>query len=106
VPSGTPCRGVVGPHNPEILKPGAAFAHSARSPFVPIAVAKQEAFALAYLETGNEAYRRAYDAGGMKPASVNREASVLLDNPKITTRLEGAAGRRAQAPRGQGSTSW
>lgn len=51
---------------------------------------KQEAFALAYLETGNasEAYRRAYEAADMNPASVNREASALLGNPKITTRLE------------------
>jgi hypothetical protein len=50
---------------------------------------KQEAFTLAYLETDNatEAYRRAYNADGMNPASVNREASALLDNPKITTWL-------------------
>ena len=51
---------------------------------------KQEAFALAYLETGNasEAYRRAYDAEGMKPESVNRAAKEVLDNPKIAARLE------------------
>ena len=32
---------------------------------------KQEAFCLAYMETGNasEAYRRAYDADNMKPAT-------------------------------------
>lgn len=50
---------------------------------------KQEAFCIAYIETGNasEAYRRAYDAKGMKEASVNREAKALTDNPKITARL-------------------
>lgn len=51
--------------------------------------AKQDAFALAYLETGNasEAYRRAYSAENMKPETVNRTAKELLDNPKITARL-------------------
>lgn len=50
---------------------------------------KQEAFALAYVETGNasEAYRRAYNAGKMKPDSVNRKAKELLDNGKITARV-------------------
>lgn len=60
---------------------------------------KQEAFALAYVETGNasEAYRRAYDAGKMKPDSINRKAKELLDNGKITARVAelqaGHAGR-------------
>lgn len=51
---------------------------------------KQEAFARAYIETGNasEAYRRAYDAGNMKPETINRNAKALLDNNKIATRLE------------------
>lgn len=50
---------------------------------------KQEAFALAYVETGNasEAYRRAYNAGKMKPETVNRTAKEQLDNPKIAARL-------------------
>lgn len=50
---------------------------------------KQEAFCHKYVETGNasEAYRHAYDAGGMKPASVNRKAKELLDNGKIAARL-------------------
>lgn len=50
---------------------------------------KQEAFARAYIETGNasEAYRRAYDAENMKPETVNRSAKELLDNPKIAARL-------------------
>lgn len=51
--------------------------------------AKQEAFCLAYLETGNasEAYRRAYSAQNMKPETVNRNAKALLDHNKIATRL-------------------
>lgn len=41
---------------------------------------KQEAFCLAYIETGNasEAYRRAYNAGKMKPETVKKRASELL----------------------------
>lgn len=51
---------------------------------------KQEKFALAYVETGNasEAYRRAYDAAKMKPDSINRKAKELLDNGKITARVQ------------------
>lgn len=51
---------------------------------------KQEAFVLAYLQTGNanEAYRRAYDAGGMTPQSVEKEAKRLLKHPLVTPRLE------------------
>lgn len=50
---------------------------------------KQEAFCLAYIETGNasEAYRRAYDADGMKPESINRKAKELMDNGKIAARV-------------------
>lgn len=50
---------------------------------------KQEAFCLAYMETGNasEAYRQAYDAGGMTPVSINRKAKELIDNGKIAARL-------------------
>lgn len=51
---------------------------------------KQNAFCLAYLETGNaaEAYRRAYSAASMSPGSVMVEASRLLDHPKVALRLE------------------
>lgn len=51
---------------------------------------KQEAFCLAYIETGNasEAYRRAYNAANMKPETVNRKAKELLDNGKIAARLK------------------
>lgn len=52
--------------------------------------AKQEAFCLAYLETGNasEAYRKAYNAKNMKPETVNRKAKELLDHGKIAARVE------------------
>lgn len=51
--------------------------------------AKQEAFCIAYLETGNatDAYRRSYDSGQMAPATINRKAKEVLDNGKITARL-------------------
>lgn len=51
---------------------------------------KQEKFCLLYRETGNasEAYRQAYDAGKMKPETINRNAKALLDNNKIATRLQ------------------
>ena len=52
--------------------------------------AKQEKFCIAYIATGNasEAYRQSYRAGGMKGATVNRKAKELLDNGKITARLD------------------
>lgn len=51
---------------------------------------KQEAFCQAYIETGNasEAYRKAFDARRMKPETVNRSAFDLLQNHKITARLD------------------
>ena len=51
---------------------------------------KQEAFCLAYLETGNaaEAYRRSYDvAPDARDSWVYVEACQLLDNPKVALRL-------------------
>ncbi len=50
---------------------------------------KQGAFCLVYIETGNasEAYRQAYSAGKMKPATINRKAKELLDNGKIAARI-------------------
>ena len=53
--------------------------------------AKQEAFALAYVETGNatEAYRRAYDvAADARDQWLYVEASQLLDHPKVALRIE------------------
>lgn len=52
---------------------------------------KQEAFALAFLETGNaaEAYRRAYDvAPDAKDNWIYVESCQLLDNPKVALRLK------------------
>lgn len=52
---------------------------------------KQEAFALAFLETGNaaEAYRRAYDVSeNAKDHWLYVEASQLLDHPEIARRLK------------------
>lgn len=51
---------------------------------------KQDAFARAYIETGNasEAYRRSYEAGNMKPESIHVAACKLLADPKVTIRLE------------------
>jgi 2',3'-cyclic-nucleotide 2'-phosphodiesterase (5'-nucleotidase family) len=53
--------------------------------------AKQEAFALAYVETGKgaEAYRRAYEVGAdTKPETVWSEASRLLANPAVAARVK------------------
>ena len=51
---------------------------------------KQEAFCLAYLETGNasEAYRRAGYSPGMADKTVNEAASRLLRASKVLARLE------------------
>lgn len=52
---------------------------------------KQDAFALAFFETGNaaEAYRRAYDvAPDAKEHWIYVEAGQLLDHPEITLRLK------------------
>jgi hypothetical protein len=60
---------------------------------------KQEAFCNAYIETGNasEAYRRAYDAGRMKPATINRKAAEVFANGKVTARLSEMRGNIASA---------
>lgn len=52
--------------------------------------AKQEKFCLAYLETGNAsaAYRLAYAAENMKPATVNNRACELMANGDITVRID------------------
>lgn len=50
---------------------------------------KQENFCNYYIETGNasDAYRRAYRCAVMKDATVNRKAAELLNNGKITARV-------------------
>jgi len=51
---------------------------------------KQEAFCLSYIETANasEAYRRSYNAGKMKPSTINEKASRLIADGKIRARLD------------------
>lgn len=55
----------------------------------PGLTAKQDAFILAYLETGDakEAYRKSYDADGMNDASIDRESRRLLEHPRIAPYL-------------------
>lgn len=50
---------------------------------------KQEAFAIAYLKTGNAtaAYREAYAPKTMSDASINREAHTMVNHPKVALRL-------------------
>ena len=51
---------------------------------------KQETFCLGILRglTASDAYRQAYEAGGMKPETIHRQAKSLMDNPKIAARIE------------------
>ncbi|QYC51392.1 terminase small subunit [Acinetobacter phage vB_AbaM_fThrA] len=51
---------------------------------------KQENFCQLYIELGNasEAYRQSYDADSMNENTVHRNASALLDNNKVATRIE------------------
>jgi phage terminase small subunit len=61
--------------------------------------AKQEAFCLAYLETGNasEAYRRAYNVSpATKPNTVEKRACELLKNGKVTGRITELQSRAAE----------
>ena len=52
--------------------------------------AKQEAFARAYIETGNasEAYRRAYDVENCKPEGIWVNACKLLKSANVSLRVE------------------
>ncbi|WP_313398176.1 terminase small subunit [Stenotrophomonas sp.] len=60
---------------------------------------KQEAFAQAYVETGNasEAYRRAYQAAGMKAETVTKRASELLGRGDVKGRVAELQGEVQQA---------
>jgi len=53
---------------------------------------KQDAFVLAYLETGNatEAYRRAYDVGRMLTSTISNNAWTLMQKPEIKQRVQDA----------------
>ena len=59
---------------------------------------KQEAFARAYVETGNasEAYRRAYDADNMKPEVVKVKACELLKNGNVAVTVEALKAKHAK----------
>lgn len=52
--------------------------------------AKQEAFCIAYFETGNatEAYRRAYNSEKMKATSMSANAGKLMADTRIALRIE------------------
>lgn len=60
---------------------------------------KQEKFCQYYIDTGNasEAYRMSYDTSNMQSASVNRMAFELMNNLKITSRLDEIRAERAAA---------
>lgn len=60
---------------------------------------KQEAFARAYIETGNasEAYRRAFDASKMKPETIKKRASELLGRGDIKGTVAELRGEVQQA---------
>lgn len=66
---------------------------------------KQERFCIEYVDNGgnaSEAYRIAYDTSSMQSATINREASRLLQNHKIATRIEEIKqGRSQRAQRGR-----
>jgi len=51
---------------------------------------KQEKAVIKYVECGDklEAYRYAYNTKKMKPETINRKARKLLDNSKVTKRME------------------
>jgi len=51
--------------------------------------AKQEAFCLSFVESGNasDAYRKAGYSGGMSDKTVNEAASRLLKNSKVVARI-------------------
>ncbi len=51
---------------------------------------KQEGFCHSYIQVGNasEAYRLNYDASGMNANSIGRKAFELMENVKVTARIE------------------
>jgi phage terminase small subunit len=51
---------------------------------------KQDAFAMAYVESGNaaEAYRRAYRPKKMSQAAIDVEACRTVQHPKVTLRID------------------
>lgn len=59
---------------------------------------KREAFAMAYVETGNasEAYRRAGYSQNASAKTINEEASRLLANPKVSARVDELKAQHAE----------
>lgn len=59
---------------------------------------KQDKFCQVFIETGNasEAYRQAYNTEKMKKSSINRKAVEVLENVKITARLDEIRGIHAE----------
>lgn len=59
---------------------------------------KQEKFCQKYIETGNasEAYRQSYDCENMADETINVKASELLNNGKITVRLDELRNKHAK----------
>jgi hypothetical protein len=75
-----------------------------KSPMQPNGLtAKQEAFAIAIFNGANfsDAYREAYDAENMQPASIHRQAYELATNSKVTARLDQLHREREQQRRMQ-----
>lgn len=65
---------------------------------------KQERFCHHYLDTeGNasEAYRMAYDTSKMQPSTVHYSAWELMNNPKITQRIDELRAERREASQEQ-----
>lgn len=59
---------------------------------------KQELFCQHYVDIGiaSEAYRLAYDCSNMKQATVWRNASAMLSNNKVSTRIKEIEAQRAE----------
>lgn len=59
---------------------------------------KQEKFCKVYIETGNasEAYRQSYNCENMNGATINRKAHEVLENGKITARLDELRSKHAE----------
>ena len=59
---------------------------------------KQELFCQHYVDIGiaSEAYRLAYDCTNMKQATVWRNASAMLSNNKVSTRIKEIEAQRAE----------
>ena len=66
---------------------------------MPKLTIKQEKFVLKYLECGNasEAYRFAYNCSKMSDNAIWNAASILMDDPKVTQRIDYLKNNLAEA---------